>query len=127
MFGWKAEEVIGRPYPLAPPGREHEVEAAINQVMRGEPLRSVERIRRRKDGSTLHVNLSTAPLRGAGGEIIGVVAILEDIVDRKRAEEELHRHRDHLEELVAERTAQLAEPRSRRKRRTRPKASSWRG
>jgi len=109
MFGWKAEEVIGRPYPLAPPGREHEVEAAISQVMRGEPLRSVERIRRRKDGSTMYVNLSTAPLRGAGGEIIGVLAILEDIVDRKRAEEELHRHRDHLEELVAERTAQLAE------------------
>jgi signal transduction histidine kinase len=45
-------------------------------------------------------------LTGAG-EFDGMVAVLEDITDRKRAEEELRRHKEHLEEIVQQRTAEL--------------------
>ncbi len=41
------------------------------------------------------------------GEVRSVLATARDITDRKHVEEELRRHRDHLEELVAVRTAEL--------------------
>ncbi|MDG4552413.1 MAG: response regulator [Candidatus Contendobacter sp.] len=45
--------------------------------------------------------------RDAAGEPLRMVGVNTDITARKRAEAELERHRDHLEELVAERTAEL--------------------
>lgn len=36
-----------------------------------------------------------------------IIVMLSDVTERKKAEEELHRYRDHLEELVAQRTAEL--------------------
>jgi signal transduction histidine kinase/ActR/RegA family two-component response regulator len=48
------------------------------------------------------------PLCDANGEIIGTYGISRDITDRKRAEQELIKHREHLEELVATRTAELS-------------------
>jgi PAS domain S-box-containing protein len=62
----------------------------------------------RPDGSTIWLSTSKVPLRNQGHEIIGVLGVYEDITDRKQAEMELHRHRAHLEELVDERTGELA-------------------
>ncbi|HEX8903351.1 MAG TPA: diguanylate cyclase, partial [Longimicrobiaceae bacterium] len=47
------------------------------------------------------------PLAGPRGERWGCVVVMRDIGERRRAEEELRRHRDRLEELVAERTTEL--------------------
>ncbi len=52
-------------------------------------------------------HISADPLLDDAGNLIGGVHIMSDITGRKHAEEELHRHRDHLEELVKERTAEL--------------------
>ncbi len=52
--------------------------------------------------------LSTkAPWYDAQGHLLGLVGISHDITERKAAEAELQRHREHLEQLVAERTAEL--------------------
>ncbi|MCX6575261.1 MAG: PAS domain S-box protein, partial [Candidatus Aminicenantes bacterium] len=47
------------------------------------------------------------PLVGANGRAVGLVGISRDITERKRAEEELSKHREHLEELVKARTGEL--------------------
>jgi two-component system, NtrC family, sensor kinase len=50
---------------------------------------------------------TAAPLRNSAGDIVGAIETLQDVTLRRRAEEELTRHRNQLELLVGERTAEL--------------------
>jgi PAS domain S-box-containing protein len=61
----------------------------------------------RKDGSTLDVQVDIVSVRGPQPAPLYRVATVQDIGDRKRAEDELEAHRQHLEELVAQRTEAL--------------------
>ncbi len=61
---------------------------------------------RRKDGSIWQVEVSATYRSASGGEFL---VFLRDITERKQAEDELDRHRNHLEEQVLSRTVQLAE------------------
>ncbi|MDH3712310.1 MAG: response regulator [Gammaproteobacteria bacterium] len=53
------------------------------------------------------INGSAAPLRDANGAVVGSVIAVNDVTARVKAERELRRHQDHLEDLVSERTAAL--------------------
>ena len=66
-----------------------------------------ELFNRRKDGSDYVEFASIAPIRQSDGRITHYLAIKEDITDKKRMSDELERHRQHLEELVNERTQAL--------------------
>ena len=86
IFGWPAEEVIGRRYPLVPDGREAEFRERFDAVLRGEIFTGIELQRRRKDGSLVDVTLSAAAARDAGGQVTGMMGLLADISERKRVE-----------------------------------------
>ncbi len=60
-----------------------------------------------KDGSARWLDVSETPVRDGSGKVVAVEGIAHDITERKRAEEELEHHREHLEELVTERTTEL--------------------
>jgi PAS domain S-box-containing protein len=62
---------------------------------------------RSRSGSPIPVSLSASVVRDRHGRIDGVLIVARDITERKRAEAELRRHRDHLAELVAERTREV--------------------
>ena len=51
--------------------------------------------------------LTAAPLTDAQGRVVGAIETLQDVTARRLAEEEIRRHRQELEELVADRTAEL--------------------
>ena len=51
---------------------------------------------------------TAAPLRDASGKLIGAIETLQDVTDRRRAEDDLRQYQNHLEELVAQRTLELA-------------------
>jgi PAS domain S-box-containing protein len=53
------------------------------------------------------VSTSKIPYLNETGEVIGVIGVSMDVTERRLAEEELKNHRDHLEELVNERTSEL--------------------
>lgn len=63
---------------------------------------------RRKNGDTLFEYVRIAPIRNTDGEITNFVSIKEDIGEKKRIAEELDHYRMHLEEMVTERTVELA-------------------
>lgn len=101
VFGYTAEEVIGKPVTiLMPPERVDEEPGILARLRRGEPIDHYETIRRRKDGKLLNISLTVSPMRNERGEIFGASKVARDITDRVRAKEK-------LEELVSERTRAL--------------------
>jgi PAS domain S-box-containing protein len=86
MFGYRADEVIGKPITiLIPPSSLDEEPAILARIRKGERIKHYETIRRRKDGSLLNVSLSVSPVRDANGIIIGASKIARDITERKQA------------------------------------------
>lgn len=61
------------------------------------------------DGTWNWFATSAAPLHNRSGEITGAVSTFRDITESRQAQDELQRHRDHLEELVQARTAEVQE------------------
>ncbi|MGH8116697.1 MAG: PAS domain S-box protein, partial [Rhodanobacteraceae bacterium] len=87
MFGYAADEVIGKSITiLMPPGRVDEEPAILARIRRGERIDHYETIRQRKDGSRLDVSLSISPIRDATGTIVAASKIARDVTRRKRAE-----------------------------------------
>jgi two-component system sensor kinase FixL len=90
MYGYCAEEVVGMPVAnLAPALKAHDSYEIAARVERGETISQYETTRRRRDGSEFHVSISAFPIRNAAGEIIGTSAIVQDITERKIAQERL--------------------------------------
>lgn len=88
IFGWAAQEIIGKPLPIVPDENQDEFFAMRQAVVRGESSTGKEVTRLRKDGRRFIGRLSTAPLRDGSGNIIGIMGAMEDITESKRAEAE---------------------------------------
>ncbi|MGK9237100.1 PAS domain S-box protein [Inquilinus limosus] len=88
LFGYTAEEVVGRPIMILAPLDRHDEEARILARLRaGERIDRLETVRRRRDGSLVEVSLSVSPVKDAHGRIVGASAIVRDITEQRRARE----------------------------------------
>ena len=86
LFGYTADEVIGKPVNiLIPPERNNEEPAILERIRRGERVEPYETVRRRKDGSLIDISLTVSPLKDATGKVIGASKIARDIAERKQA------------------------------------------
>lgn len=103
LFGWRRQDVIGRPYPLAPPNKQAEAQQNLKRAMAGEQFRGLELVRQHCDGHLVTVNLTTAPLYAADGTIYGQILIFEDVseVQKLRSEAERSSRLASLGELSA--------------------------
>jgi two-component system CheB/CheR fusion protein len=87
VFGYTADEVIGKPITiLMPPDRYDEETDILGRIRRGERIDHYETIRQRKDGTLLNISLTVSPMRNPEGRIIGASKIARDITERKHAE-----------------------------------------
>jgi PAS domain S-box-containing protein len=90
MFGFTAEEAIGRPITLIIPSeRLHEEREILARLARGERTEHFETIRRHKDGRLLPVSVTVSPVRDASGRVIGASKIARDRTEQQRAHEAL--------------------------------------
>ena len=82
-----------------------EAKSITKKVAKGKKMK-FEAVRCRKDGTEINVSVLASPII-IHGKQVGVYGIYRDITKRKKTEAELEKHRDHLEELVEERTSEL--------------------
>lgn len=100
IFGFTEKEAIGNFLPIVPENSIEEFRLLRERVLRGEGFTGVETKRRRKDGTLISVNISTAPLRDKEGQIVGILGILADITERKAVDEALKMAKEHFRALV---------------------------
>ena len=89
LLGWSEGEVLGRLTPLVPEEGAGGYQAEISRLLAGRGETEFERQRTRKDGAWVDVRISTALLRDGQGQVSGILALAEDVTERKRAREAL--------------------------------------
>jgi PAS domain S-box-containing protein len=88
IFGYKAEEMIGKPIlTIIPPELHSDEEMILGKMRRGERIEHFETVRVRKDGRRIDVSLTISPVKGDAGKIIGAAKIARDITAQKRSEQ----------------------------------------
>ena len=122
--GYQKSEVIGQPPSLLRSGLTPQATyvALWDAIKHGQRWHG-EFINRRKDGSQYQVLATVSPIRQENGEISHFVTVQADITEKKQLGEELDQYRYHLEEMVNERTLQLAQAHQRAESANRAKSA----
>ena len=90
IYGYAAEEMIGKPVTmLIPRDRPDDMQAILARVADGERVEHYETVRQRKDGRLIDISLTVSPIYDSTGKMIGASSIARDITERKRADEKL--------------------------------------
>jgi PAS domain S-box-containing protein len=101
MFGFSAQEAIGRSITLIiPEERLHEEDEVLSRIRRGLRVDHFETVRRRKDGTLIPISLTVSPVRDHAGQIVGASKTARDL-------SALRAYATTLEQTVRERTASL--------------------
>src|SRR4030095_7709115 len=90
IFGYSADEVIGKSITiLIPPRHSNEEPEILARLKAGERIDDYESVRVGKDGRPVEISLTVSPIKTGDGTIIGASKIARDISDQKRAERAL--------------------------------------
>ena len=111
IFGYPAEEAIGRSITLIiPEDRLHEEAEVFRRIRAGLTVEHYETIRRRKDGTLVDISLTVSPIRSADGVIVGASKIARDISEQKRLRLQLEQTSRMKDEFLATLSHELRTP-----------------
>src|SRR5215469_12432963 len=83
LFGWSSEEVLGRPLPIVPPHLMDEHRWIRRHTLDGQGFWQHRITRVAKDGRRIELGLSTWPIRGTDGGVIGIIGIYANIAAKE--------------------------------------------
>jgi PAS domain S-box-containing protein len=90
MFGYSANEMIGRPITtIIPPELEEDEQRILETVGRGEPIQHFETVRLTKSGERIDVSLTVSPIKDDTGRVVGAAKTARDITQQKKTEQAL--------------------------------------
>jgi PAS domain S-box-containing protein len=105
LIGRNLHDLIHHTYPDGSPYQKEQCRVRL-ATQAGRSAHADNEVHWRADGSSFPVEYWSRPIV-RDGNVVGTVVSFVDVTERKRAEAELAQHRERLEELVSERTAQL--------------------
>jgi PAS domain S-box-containing protein len=90
LFGYTAEDAIGKPITiLIPEDRLQEEADIIRRLRSGQHVEHFETVRRRQDGTPIEISVAVSPIKNSAGEVIGASKTARDITERKRRDERI--------------------------------------
>lgn len=101
VFGYGVREVMNKPIQVLANEQQDEFQAFIQETLLDNPVNKVEICRKRKDGKFVDISLSTSLVQDTNGNVVGVMGIIEDISDRKKAEVEMLQLQQRLEFILS--------------------------
>jgi PAS domain S-box-containing protein len=88
LFGYSANEIIGRSIlTIIPPELHHEEDRILSKLRAGERIHHHETLRQKKNGEIFPISLTISPVRDEMGQIIGASKVARDISDRIKLED----------------------------------------
>jgi PAS domain S-box-containing protein len=97
IYGYLEPEVLGKSVSLlTAPGYEDDIKQVLEKIEASEYVENYETIRKRKDGELIHIALSVSPVFDQSGQVVAASAISQDITERYKSQEELHRYAERL-------------------------------
>jgi PAS domain S-box-containing protein len=102
LFGWTADEAIGKPNPIIPSTDRTDYDSLWQEVLRGKPYDGRILRRTHRSGETLDLFASSAAFKNAAGETIGSVAMFVDLTDTIRTQQQLRESLRDKEVLLKE-------------------------
>lgn len=88
MFGYSAEEMVGRSMRLLiPRDRLYEEDFILERVVKGEKVDHFETTRIAKGGRPVRVSVAISPIRDAAGVVVGASKIVRDVTQRSKLEQ----------------------------------------
>src|SRR5215207_5425001 len=97
IFGYTADEVIGKSVTiLIPEGHLDEEPAILAKLRQGQRIEHYETVRVRKDGRMIDISLTVSPIKGPNGQIVGASKIARDITEQRQARRALDEALDRL-------------------------------
>ncbi len=90
LFGYTAEDAIGKPITILIPDDRLQEEADIMRRLRsGQYVKHFETVRRRQNGTPIEISVAVSPIKNSAGEVIGASKTARDITERKRRDEQI--------------------------------------
>ncbi|HET6978372.1 MAG TPA: PAS domain S-box protein [Pyrinomonadaceae bacterium] len=97
IFGYEADEIIGKPVTiLIPEGHRDEEPTILARLRAGQRIEHYETVRIRKDGQLIDISLTVSPIKGPDGKIVGASKIARDITAQRQARRALDEASDRL-------------------------------
>ncbi|MDQ0896805.1 ATP-binding protein [Paenibacillus sp. V4I7] len=89
MYGWSADEILGKPLSNIPDQLEQEYEKILRSIYQHESITDYETVRYTKSGHHIDVSITISPIRDDKDEVVAIASITRNITARKQSEEAL--------------------------------------